>query len=111
MGTLNWSLRKYLRFIRAAGGWQAFQGVLEALSQVLQRHYASIAAVTTSYVLDLPPVSAAIVGSRLSAESDKYTERNLTAFGFEPTETDYALISKAHEVLTDIPGDCGDEYR
>ncbi|KAL4880318.1 NADP-dependent oxidoreductase domain-containing protein [Aspergillus karnatakaensis] len=111
MEALNWSLRKYLRFIRAAGGWQAFQGVLKALSEVAQRHNVGIAAVATRYVLDLPPVSAVIVGSRLSAESDKYTERNLSAFGFTLTDEDHALISKAQEALTDIPGDCGDEYR
>ncbi|KAL5340189.1 NADP-dependent oxidoreductase domain-containing protein [Aspergillus crustosus] len=111
MHALNWSLRKYLRFIRAAGGWQAFQGVLQALSEVSHRHNVSIAAVATRYVLDLPPVSAVIVGSRLSAESDKYTERNLSAFSFKLTENDYAIISKAQEALTDIPGDCGDEYR
>jgi hypothetical protein len=111
MGALNWSLRKYLRFIQAAGGWQAFQKVLKALAVVAQRHSVSIAAVATRYVLNLPPVSAVIVGSRLSVESDKYTERNLSAFSFTLTEDDNGLIAKAQEALTDVPGDCGGEYR
>jgi aryl-alcohol dehydrogenase-like predicted oxidoreductase len=36
--TLNWSLRKYLRFINAAVGWPAFQVVLQALSAVAKKH-------------------------------------------------------------------------
>ncbi|KAL3475694.1 NADP-dependent oxidoreductase domain-containing protein [Aspergillus californicus] len=111
MSALNWSLRKYLRFIKAAGGWHAFQGVLKALSDVAQRHGVNIAAVATRYVLDLPSVSAVIVGSRLSAESDNYTEGNLMSFSFMLTEEDHVLISRAQSALTDIPGDCGDEYR
>lgn len=109
--TLNWSLRKYLRFIREAGGWAAFQGVLRALSVVAKRHNVSIAAVATRYVLDLPSVSAVIVGTRLSPDSGKYIARNLEAFSFKLTDEDAALIAEAQEALTDIPGDCGDEYR
>ncbi|CZR51659.1 related to hormone-sensitive lipase [Phialocephala subalpina] len=108
---LNWSLRKYLRFIKAAGGWAAYQGVLEALSVVAKEHNTPIAAVATRYVLDLPAVGAVIVGSRLSKESDKYTASNLAAFGFKLTDENLALIAKAQESLVDIPGDCGDEYR
>ncbi|KAF7557644.1 hypothetical protein G7Z17_g611 [Cylindrodendrum hubeiense] len=111
MEALNWSLRKYLRFIKAAGGWSAFQGVLQALSKVAQRHNVPIAAVATRYVLDLPAVGAVIVGSRLSPESDKYTASNLAAFSFSLTEDDHDLIKEAQEGLSDIPGDCGDEYR
>ncbi|KAL3453096.1 NADP-dependent oxidoreductase domain-containing protein [Aspergillus insuetus] len=38
------------------------------------------------------------------------TERNLSTFSFTLTEDDNALIAKAQEALTDVPGDCGDEY-
>jgi diketogulonate reductase-like aldo/keto reductase/enamine deaminase RidA (YjgF/YER057c/UK114 family) len=109
--TLNWSLRKYLRFINAAGGWAAYQGVLKALSIVAKEHAVPIAAVATRYVLDLPAVGAVIVGSRLSKESDKYTRSNLATFSFSLTHENLALIAKAQERLVDIPGDCGDEYR
>ncbi|KAI0536115.1 NADP-dependent oxidoreductase domain-containing protein [Xylaria digitata] len=111
MNSLNWSLRKYLRFIRAAGGWEPFQGLLRTLSTIAQKHNVSIPAVATRYVLDIPTVSAVIVGCRLSAESHKYATRNLEAFSFALSEDDYALIRKAQQALTDIPGDCGDEYR
>jgi len=109
--SLNWSLRKYLRFIRAGGGWAAYQEVLAALDTVAKRHGVSIPAVATRFVLDLPPVKAVIVGTRLSADSGKYTARNLEVFSFKLSEEDHALIAKAQESLKDIPGDCGDEYR
>lgn len=111
IGSLNWSLRKYLRFIRAAGGWEPFQGLLHALSTIARKHGVSIAAVATRYVLDIPVVSAVIVGCRLSAESSAYASRNLEAFTFTLTDDDHALIEKAQSALSDIPGDCGDEYR
>lgn len=108
---LNWSLRKYIRFIWAAGGWAPFQKVLEALSTISQRHGVSIAAVATRYVLDIPSVKAVIVGSRLSANSAGYIHSNLQAFAFKMTQDDIALIATAQEGLSDVPGDCGDEYR
>jgi diketogulonate reductase-like aldo/keto reductase len=108
---LNWSLRKYYRFIKAAGGWAAFQAVLSVLDIVAQRHGVSIPAVATRFVLDLPPVRAVIVGTRLSAESNKYTASNLEVFSFKLSEEDHNLIAKAQENLIDISGDCGDEYR
>ncbi|KAH9903931.1 NADP-dependent oxidoreductase domain-containing protein [Xylariomycetidae sp. FL2044] len=111
MDALNWSLRKYLRFIRVAGGWGAFQQVLAALDTVAKRHGVSIPAVATRYVLDLPWVSAVIVGSRLSRDSARYISSNLQAFEFHMTEADLSLIREAQEALTDVPGDCGDEYR
>ncbi|RDW80111.1 putative endoribonuclease l-psp protein [Coleophoma cylindrospora] len=109
--SLNWSLRKYLRFIHAAGGWDAFQVVLHALAIIAKKHSVPIAAVATRHVLDLPAVKAVIVGSRLSKESDKYTASNLAAFSFTLDEQDREMIRKAQESLSDIPGDAGDEYR
>lgn len=111
MDSLNWSLRKYLRFIRAAGGWQPFQDLLRALSTIAYKHGVSIAAVATRYVLDIPIVSAVIVGCRLTAESAEYMTKNHEAFSFSLSEDDYAIIRKAQQALSDIPGDCGDEYR
>jgi aryl-alcohol dehydrogenase-like predicted oxidoreductase len=110
-GELNWSLRKYLRFIRAAGGWTPFQGVLRALSIVATKHSVPMAAVATRWVLDIPVVKAVIVGSRLSASSSKYTASNLAAFTFTLDDADRELINSAQDALSDIPGDCGDEYR
>jgi aryl-alcohol dehydrogenase-like predicted oxidoreductase len=44
---LNASLRKYLRFIKAAGGWERFQVMLEALALIARKHNVMMAAVAT----------------------------------------------------------------
>lgn len=108
---LNWSLRKYLRFIWAAGGWTAFQGVLAALDTVANKHGVPIPTVATRWVLDLPAVKAVIVGTRLSAYSEQHIAENLLAFSVELDDEDRSIVGKAQEALRDIPGDCGDEYR
>jgi aryl-alcohol dehydrogenase-like predicted oxidoreductase len=108
---LNWSLQKYLRFIWAAGGWNAYQGVLEALATISKKHNVPISAVATRYVLDIPSVKGVIVGTRLSANSGTYISSNLKTFSFSLDDADNALVTKAQEALQDLPGDCGDEYR
>lgn len=108
---LNWSLRKYLRFIHVAGGWNAFQTVLKALEVVAMKYNVPIAAVATRWVLDVPGVKAVIVGTRLNADSEAYAKRTLLAFAISLDDEDRALIARAQERLNDIPGDCGDEYR
>ncbi|KAF3767064.1 Aldo/keto reductase [Cryphonectria parasitica EP155] len=109
--SLNWSLRKYLRFINAAGGWGPFQAVLRALDAVARKHGVSVAAVATRWVLDIPGVRAVIVGTRLNADSGAYAEKILGVFSFQLDSEDRALIARAQEGLKDIPGDSGDEYR
>lgn len=111
MEPLNWSLRKYLRFIRAAGGWEPFQRVLQSLATIATKHNVPIAAVATKWVLDIPVVRAVIVGCRLSADSGKYAASDLAAFSFSLDNDDKNLIFSAQSSLLDIPGDCGDEYR
>ncbi len=108
---LDASKRKYLRFIWAAGGWEPFQAVLEALNTIAQRHGVKIAAVATRYVLDIPSVKSVIVGSRLAPHSTDYIDANLQAFTLQLTEEDSALIANARQGLKKVPGDCGDEYR
>ncbi|TVY64251.1 Uncharacterized protein LSUE1_G010371, partial [Lachnellula suecica] len=56
-------------------------------------------------------VGAVIVESRLTEDSEKYTPSNLAAFSFQLSEEDNVLIKQVQEGLSDIPGDCGDEYR
>ncbi|KAK1461882.1 endoribonuclease L-PSP [Colletotrichum cuscutae] len=108
---MNWSLRKYLRFIHAAGGWDAFQRALGAVADIAKKHGVSVAAVAVRWVLDIPVVKAVIIGGRLTSESGEYAEANLAAFGFSLDEEDRRKIEAAQEGLEDIPGDCGDEYR
>jgi aryl-alcohol dehydrogenase-like predicted oxidoreductase len=108
---LNWSLRKYLRFIHAAGGWEVFQHILLTLEHISKKHGVSISAVATRYVLDISSVKGVIVGTRLDGNSEAYMAENLKVFSFSLDEADRAQIAKAQEKLRDLPGDCGDEYR
>jgi hypothetical protein len=78
---------------------------------IAKRHSVPISAVATRYVLDIPSVKAVIVGTRLGSNSEEYVGENLKAFTFKLADEDRALIAKAQEGLTEIPGDCGDEYR
>ncbi|WYZ38330.1 hypothetical protein EsH8_III_000244 [Colletotrichum jinshuiense] len=108
---LNWSLRKYLRFIQAAGGWGTFQHVLRCVAAVAEKHGVPVAAVATRWVLDIPVVKAVIVGARLTGESGRHAAGTAAAFGFSLDDEDRAAITAAQEGLRDLPGDCGDEYR
>ncbi len=105
----TWSAMKYGRFIRAAGGWDAFQHVLRALHAVAERHGVSVPNVACRYVLDQPTIAAIIVGARLG-ESEHISD-NLRVFQLTLDASDRATIAEATAALAPIPGDCGDEYR
>jgi aryl-alcohol dehydrogenase-like predicted oxidoreductase/enamine deaminase RidA (YjgF/YER057c/UK114 family) len=105
----DWSHSKYKRFIDVAGGWPAFQGILEAAHEVALRHGVSIANVATRWVLDHPAVAAAIVGARIG-ESEHRADA-LELFGFALDDTDRVVLERAFAATKPIPGDCGDEYR
>ncbi len=105
----TWSLMKYKRFIDAAGGWACFQGVLEAVRDVADRHEVSMANVACRYVLDEPAVGGIIVGARLGRSA--HIADNLRVFTFVLDEEDRARIDEAVARLDPIPGDSGDEYR
>ena len=62
--TGTWSMMKYGRFLRVAGGWAALQRVLAAAKAVADRHGVSIPNVATRYILDQPGVAGVIVGAR-----------------------------------------------
>ena len=105
----DWSRMKYRRFIEAAGGWDALQGLLRAAGSVADRHGVSLANVATRWVLDQPHVAGVIVGARLG-ESEHRVD-NARPFDFELDADDRAMLGAAFEGLAPIPGDCGDEYR
>ena len=105
----TWSLMKYGRFIRAAGGWDAFQGLLRALHAVAARHGVSMPNVACRHVLDQPAVAGIIVGARLGER--EHIADNVRVSELELDATDRATIARAAEALGTIPGDCGDEYR
>jgi aryl-alcohol dehydrogenase-like predicted oxidoreductase/enamine deaminase RidA (YjgF/YER057c/UK114 family) len=107
--TGTWSQMKYARFIRAAGGWEAYQGVLNTAARVAARHQTSIANIASRYILDQPGVAAVIIGARLG-ERDHIADTS-RLFASALTAQDRDELQRALEGLQPIPGDCGDEYR
>jgi aryl-alcohol dehydrogenase-like predicted oxidoreductase/enamine deaminase RidA (YjgF/YER057c/UK114 family) len=105
----TWSQMKYGRFIRAAGGWSAFQRVLSAASRVARRHGVSVANVATRWVLEQPAVGGVIIGARLGER--EHIEDTLRVFTFALSDDDRTELASAVATLAPIPGDCGDEYR
>jgi aryl-alcohol dehydrogenase-like predicted oxidoreductase/enamine deaminase RidA (YjgF/YER057c/UK114 family) len=107
--TGTWSMMKYGRFLRVAGGWEALQRVLAAASRVAARHGVSIANVASRFILDHPGVAGIIVGARLGERA--HIDDTVRLFAFSLTEEDRAEMRAALATLAPIPGDCGDEYR
>lgn len=108
--TINdWSKMKYHRFIEAAGGWDGFQGILQAAHDIGVKHGVSLSNVATRWVLEQPHVAATIIGARLG-ESEHMAD-NAQLFSFSLDDDDHARLSNAFAQTGDIPGDCGDEYR
>ncbi len=107
--TGTWSMMKYGRFLRVAGGWDALQRMLASAKVVAGRHGVSIANIATRYILDQPGVAGVIVGARLGERA--HIDDTLRLFSFSLSDEDRAEIGAALRTLAPIPGDCGDEYR
>ncbi len=105
----DWSRMKYQRFIDTAGGWDAFQGVLQAAGQIARKHGVSVSNVATRWVLEHAHVAGVIVGARLG--ENEHRADNARLFGFALDAEDHAALNAAFAQTTEIPGDCGDEYR
>ncbi|MGH1477499.1 MAG: aldo/keto reductase [Geminicoccales bacterium] len=105
----DWSKMKYRRYIEAAGGWSAFQGLLRTLADVAEKHGASIANIATRWVLEQPAVAAVIVGARLGERDHRADNRRL--FSLQLDHEDKDRINRSIASIVSIPGDCGDEYR
>lgn len=105
----DWSKMKYRRFIDAAGGWSAFQRILEAADAIAKRHGVRIANVATRWVLDQPAVAAVIVGARPGER--EHRAANLMSFAFNLDAADRQRLEEAFAACRPLPGDCGDEYR
>lgn len=105
----TWSLMKYKRFIDAAGGWEAVQGVLQAAHRVARRLGVSVANVATRYVLEQRGVAAVIIGARLGQRA--HVAETTRLFSFRLDAESRAELDAAISRLDPVPGDCGDEYR
>jgi aryl-alcohol dehydrogenase-like predicted oxidoreductase len=108
-GLETWSQMKYYRFVQAAGGWDAYQSLLEVVARVADRLGASMANVATRYVLDAPAVAGVIVGARVGRSA--HLEDTLRLFDLELDARARGELRAAAAQLEPIPGDCGDEYR
>lgn len=107
--SLTWSQMKYKRFIDAAGGWIKFQVLLQTLNQVSKKHKVGIANIASKWIMDQPAVGGVIIGARLGQSA--HIKENEKLFSFEFEEEDKILIQEILGEMTQIPGDCGDEYR
>ncbi|MFB6218821.1 MAG: aldo/keto reductase [Halobacteriaceae archaeon] len=96
----NRSLTKYKLVIEEVGGWEPYQEVLAAASEVAKRHGVSVANVATRYVLDKPGVAAAIVGAR----DTRHIESNLDTAALDLDAADYERLADARSALADIEG-------
>jgi enamine deaminase RidA (YjgF/YER057c/UK114 family) len=105
----TWSVMKYKRFIDAAGSWDDFQSLLEAVHGVARRLDVSMANVASRWVLEHPAVGGVIIGARLGRSEHIADNRKL--FDFELDDASRAELQEAAGRLGPIPGDCGDEYR
>jgi aryl-alcohol dehydrogenase-like predicted oxidoreductase/enamine deaminase RidA (YjgF/YER057c/UK114 family) len=105
----TWSQMKYGRFIRAAGGWEALQRVLQVARAIANKHGASIANVAARAILDAPAVGGVIVGARLGQRT--HIEDNARVDGLRLDASDREALANVLQTLQPIDGDCGDEYR
>ncbi|BDA84381.1 aldo/keto reductase [Aureimonas sp. SA4125] len=97
----NRSLVKYRLMIDEAGGWAAFQALLQALRGVADRHGSDIATVASRWVLDRPGVAAVIVGAR----NRSHLAANLAIADLALDADDHAAIATARADLQTATGD------
>lgn len=99
------------------GTWAEFQGLLNVLTSVAQKHGVSLTNVATRWVLEQPAVGAVIVGTRLGVSA--HGDENLKVFGLKLDEADMGAINgvalggggeKSVAIFQKL-GDCGNEYR
>ena len=105
----TWSLMKYARFVKAAGGWEGLQRVLRATHAIACKHDVSMASVACRAILEEPAVAGVIVGARLGERA--HLEDNARVFSWGLDDDDRRELARVQTTLLPIPGDCGDEYR
>lgn len=103
----NRSLLKYRLVIDEAGGWRAYQGLLEALRAVAERHGCTVPAVSLRWLLDRPRVGGVMVGTF----HGKHRAANQVAATLRLDVADHARLDGALERLRPLPGDVWDLER
>jgi len=105
----TWSEMKYKRFIDTAGGWGAYQNLLNVIHQIAKNYNVSIANICSRYILENPHVAGIIIGARLG-END-HIDDNQKILKTKISIDEINMIRNEQKKLKPIPGDCGDEYR
>ncbi len=99
----NRSLVKYKLIIDDFGGWPLFQQLLQTLQHIATAHGTTIGAIAIRYVLDQPPVAAAIVGARSTA----HLAPTIAATTIALTLAERSLLAS---ILAQATGPLGDVY-
>ncbi|MEM7585076.1 MAG: aldo/keto reductase [Acidobacteriota bacterium] len=97
----NRSQIKYRLILDQAGGWAAFQRLLDALAEVAGRHGASLANVAVRWVLERQQVAATMIGVR---NANRLAD-NLQALELELDTQDEAKLASAVAGLRPLAGD------
>ena len=87
----NRSLTKYKLIIDEALGWEGFQGLLQNLRRIAERHGVAIGAIGIAWVLAQPQVAAAIVGARDAS----HLKETLAALNVRLDPSDLAALEGA----------------
>ncbi len=106
------SLRKYKQMVDAWGGWELFQLLLTTLRTIADKQSVSIANVAVRCILDQTAVAGVIIGTRLGLS--EHVAENARVFTFQLDDDDLSAIEAVlanSRNLSQIIGDCGDEYR
>lgn len=98
----TYSKSKYASVIGQAGGWDWFQTLLQALSEVGKKHGVSIADVAARWVLERPQVAGVIVGARNTSHVDDLKK----VFTFQLDDADKAAIDAVLAAGKQAEGDC-----
>ena len=101
----NRSLVKYKLIIDEFGGWDLFQKLLQAMSEVGKELHATIAQVAMAYVLQQPQVGGIIVGAR----NGKHLETTIDAAARLKLETTH--VEKIQAVIEQSKGPNGFFYQ
>lgn len=92
----------YSSMIRAHGGWNLVQDLLETLAKVADKHQKTIAQVALNWVKHQPGVMAVISGLTLNREQIMH---NVEALKWDLAEADLELLSARSAALFEQPGD------
>jgi aryl-alcohol dehydrogenase-like predicted oxidoreductase len=101
------SLTKYRLVIEEAGGWAAYQSLLQTLTEIAARHATTPDLVAARWVLDQPMVAAIILGTGRSSRA----AANLGLATLQLDADDRQALQAALGQLVILPGDMYDLER